>query len=540
MFIQMLMKEKRAAQLYTLIIFLILALVFLAVTLFLQVSADRIYRSEAEINERKLVEIEKTAIANKIDRRVSDVLYVADSLRLNREVYSDNAEIEEAWIAFSNRYGIYDQIRYIDQNGDEKIRINYSADGAYAVSQEVLQNKADRYYFINTITLARNDVFISKLDLNVENGEIEQPVKPMLRLATPYFGPDGSRDGIVILNYAAEDMLGQIRSIAASGIGKTYLLNLDGYWLYNSADSALEWAFMYDNRMEESFAAVFPAEWETIQTGDDSGFFTTDNGVFTYTSIALEAEIAGNSNDPRMVGDSGAFYIVSFISAESDTGLLFTKSAVHLLGRVVMKYLSIYFLLTGVAFVLAAFIAVGRAQKKEIRYFSEYDAMTGVYNRRTGYGKLYALKKDKAKGECGIAICFVDINGLKDVNDRLGHDAGDELIKTIADAIKNAVRGNDFVARLGGDEFLIVFDSMAARAAEAVWGRIVQKLTQINDEEGRAYVISASHGIAVFRCGDALSVDEIINDADGKMYAEKRRIKKDLKVIRDRDIKDAD
>ena len=80
----------------------------------------------------------------------------------------------------------------------------------------------------------------------------------MFRLATPYYDEEGSLQGVVVLNYNAEDMLSQVRTAASSSFGAVFLLNDDGYWLYNSADRQKEWAFMYEDRGEESFAAEFP------------------------------------------------------------------------------------------------------------------------------------------------------------------------------------------------------------------------------------------------------------------------------------------
>ena len=110
-------------------------------------------------------------------------------------------------------------------------------------------------------------------------------------------------------------------------------------------------------------------------------------------------------------------------------------------------------LISGIAFALAAVIAVSRAQNKEILYYSEFDALTGVYNRRAGYHKLEELRKQTVDRGYEIAVCFIDVNDLKVVNDTLGHDRGDELIKTIATVIQDSVRGNDFISRFGGDEF---------------------------------------------------------------------------------------
>ena len=159
--------------------------------------------------------------------------------------------------------------------------------------------------------------------------------------------------------------------------------------------------------------------------------------------------------------------------------------------------------------------------------------MTGVYNRRAGFEKLSQLYKSSKSKNSTISVCFIDINGLKEVNDALGHEAGDELILSVIAGIKNNIRNNDFVARLGGDEFLIVFEGMDESKAEEIWSRIIKEYNEINDMQGRKYIISVSHGIEVFRSNSNQFIDEIINNADEKMYNEKRIIKKDLKVLRD-------
>ena len=159
--------------------------------------------------------------------------------------------------------------------------------------------------------------------------------------------------------------------------------------------------------------------------------------------------------------------------------------------------------------------------------------MTGIYNRRTGFEKLTQLYKNSEKNNGENSVCFIDINGLKDVNDYLGHDVGDELIVTITNSIKDKIRENDFVARLGGDEFLIIFEGLDENGAEAVWQRIVADFEAINETEKRRYLISASHGIESFSGTSNEYIDTIINHADEKMYREKKIIKKNLKIIRE-------
>ena len=159
--------------------------------------------------------------------------------------------------------------------------------------------------------------------------------------------------------------------------------------------------------------------------------------------------------------------------------------------------------------------------------------MTGEYNKQERNKKLTQLYKTMPKNNDMISICFIDINGLKEVNDAFGHESGDELILSVIDGVKKCIRNNDFVARLGGDEFLIIFEGLDEKQAEEIWGRIIEGYALINEIENRKYLISVSHGIETFRCDSNEYIDTIINQADGKMYEEKRRIKKELNVLRD-------
>ena len=149
------------------------------------------------------------------------------------------------------------------------------------------------------------------------------------------------------------------------------------------------------------------------------------------------------------------------------------------------------------------------------------------------------IYNDKPKNSGKISVCYIDINGLKLVNDVLVHEAGDELIISIVNGIKVNIRDNDFISRLGGDEFLIIFndmDDMDEMEAEKIWLRIYDVYNEINKLEDRKYIVSASHGIVEFKFSSNEYIDEIINHADEKMYHEKRIIKKDLKVIREKEF----
>jgi len=524
-------KDTKKTILYTLGVFLILSLVFFLITLVIQINTDTVLKNEIMSQEEQLVDVEKTIIANKVNRLTTDLLYVTDALKMGDNGRGDYSNVEDHWLAFANRKMIYDQIRFIDADGNEVIRVNYTDAGAILADSNELQNKADRYYFTEAIGLADDQIYISKLDLNMENNQIEQPIKPMIRLATPYYGARGQLEGIVVLNYSAADMLSQVEKIASTSQGQIFMLNADGYWLYHSGDTSKAWSFMYDNRLEESFKNDFPDIWQTIQT-EGSGSRISDTGVFNYSKIMTDDQFALDSNHSLALG-LGDWTIVSYIPPDTDDGQLLTGNLFDTVLLVLKNNLMAYFLIFTLALFLGALLTINKMKNDEIKYFSEYDAMTGIFNRRTGFEKLAQLYKSTEKNKSEISVCFIDINGLKDVNDYLGHDVGDELILTITKGIQNKIRVNDFVARLGGDEFLIIFEGLDEIGAEAVWQRIVAEFEQINETENRRYVISASHGIETFGGGSNEYIDTIINQADEKMYREKKIIKKDFKIIRE-------
>ncbi len=165
-------------------------------------------------------------------------------------------------------------------------------------------------------------------------------------------------------------------------------------------------------------------------------------------------------------------------------------------------------------------------------YFNEmmYDQLTHTFNRKAGLSKLSRLVQLDNGRHLKLSMCFIDINGLKEVNDFLGHKFGDELIVDAVEGIKKEIREEDFIIRMGGDEFLIVFRGIDEEHAESAWKRIGQRYDQINKTEDRRYIISVSHGVVAFDNYEKSELEMLIRKADDRMYIEKKYIKEELKV----------
>ncbi len=525
-----LFSEKKRIALHTAWVFLTLGLVFLCVSFLVQSVETRSRQTIAQRDAASLIESEKNIVTQSANQLVSDTLFIKDSLHFQAFSGHGHEAVDQIWVSFLNRRMKYDQIRFLDTDGNEVIRVNYDEAGAYAVAQDELQNKKDRYYFQDTIGLQNNQLYVSKADLNVENGEIEQPIKPMLRLSTPIFTETGELEGVVVVNYLAEYVLRRIRSVAESNRMDIFLLNADGYYLLDSADPAKEWAFMYDDRTNESFAAEFPQEWPAIKACDTNSL-VSENGAFFYSRILTASNFELNERDASLVLGSGDWYFVTYLPASSEDGQLFQNSFWQSLWKTVRGNAYVYLMILLISLVIAVLLSAYRQRNEELKYLSDFDVMTGVYNRGAAFRRIDLLRRRQMENRCGGCVCFVDINGLKEVNDTLGHDRGDELILSVVKGIRAHTREEDFVARIGGDEFLILYVDANEEEGEAIWGRIAQEYARINETEGRPYLVSASHGIEAMDCRK--NVDDIINRADEKMYREKRVVKQTLQVIRD-------
>jgi PAS domain S-box-containing protein len=188
----------------------------------------------------------------------------------------------------------YDQIRYLNEQGREVFRVNLN--GAIVPSDE-LQNKEDRPYFQKTMQLNPGQIYLSGFDLNMENGVIEQPLKPMLRFAAPVFDANGRRRGVYIINYLGQNAIDRLRQAVLPQVrDRLRLLNGNGYWL-KGASPDQEWGFMLPGRSGMTLAQQNPDLWARIEK-DSGGRTPDDGGYFTWQRIILRDTIPGVTISP--------------------------------------------------------------------------------------------------------------------------------------------------------------------------------------------------------------------------------------------------
>lgn len=156
----------------------------------------------------------------------------------------------------------------------------------------------------------------------------------------------------------------------------------------------------------------------------------------------------------------------------------------------------------------------------ELREASHTDALTGLLNRRGLFERAAAvLESERAAGHT-TAVVFADVDGLKEVNDRLGHDAGDQLIRAAAEVLRAVARDGDLVARLGGDELVVVARGCDAAGATALVARLRDALEK--GAADRPFALSLSLGHALALPSEPRALDDLVAEADARMYENKR------------------
>ena len=167
-----------------------------------------------------------------------------------------------------------------------------------------------------------------------------------------------------------------------------------------------------------------------------------------------------------------------------------------------------------------AAIAIGRHRTMEqLRHDARHDGLTGLANRTAIFEHLDAAIAH-ARGRRRVAVLFVDLDGLKTLNDTFGHDRADEMIREVGSRLAGAIRPSDFVGRFGGDEFVVIAEGVRSQAeAGEIGARLLEVVSEpLPGVEG--IVVTASIGIAVL--GNASDAREALREADSAMYAAKR------------------
>jgi diguanylate cyclase (GGDEF)-like protein len=173
---------------------------------------------------------------------------------------------------------------------------------------------------------------------------------------------------------------------------------------------------------------------------------------------------------------------------------------------------------------------VQRQQTLEIE--ANHDALTGLPNRRLLFDRLNQALLHSRRSQQGLAVCYLDLDGFKQVNDTLGHDAGDNVLRLIAGRLSDVLRGEDTVVRLGGDEFVLLLGNLdnEDKAAQLL-NRLLQDIAQPMVINGLPAQVTASIGVT-FYPQDQGTPEQLLKHADEAMLMAKSEGKSRYNVFR--------
>ncbi len=511
------------------LLFLLFGMGVFAVLIFFYKLQFKSIEDSLKTQEINAIKFQRMEITESLSDIVSDLLFISTQNELQAYFNSENqntvAAIEEEYKQFSIRKKRYGQIRYLDNSGQEIVRVNYNSGTPFAVTREALQNKSKRYYFSNTFRLKQEEIFISPLDLNIEHGEIERPLKPVLRFGTPVFDAEGDKRGIVLINYLAQNILDLLKMNSTVSKGDPMLLNRNGFWLLHS-DPEKEWGFMFKEREKVNFANIYPKEWQEI-TKQKEGQFYTKKGLFTFATIyPLQNGFSTNTDlhntkqaDAEEIAPSQHYWIVvSYISPEKlkeytaplQTGIFFLS-------------IGLFIFVASATWFLASAIVKRRIYQENLLTMALHDNLTSLPNRKYFLDKLEKGIAHARRYGNNLGLLYIDLDGFKSVNDTFGHKSGDELLVEISKRMLAVTRETDTVARLGGDEFAVILFQVDSMAGILTTGeKLIKEINKPVILRRGTVNVGGSIGAAIYP-GTVQEPEELVNLADKAMYIAKSK-----------------
>lgn len=210
-----------------------------------------------------------------------DLIIKSDALNeyLAQGTPEQKTRLENIFKNISTSFHRFDQIRLLDNAGQEQIRVNLVDQQAVLIPQHELQNKAQRYYFTATQKMPPSQLYISAMDLNIGQNVLELPHKPTLRFSTALQDAQGQPAGVLVINYLAKGMLVRFRELMTQRIDQQGML-------LNNHERDNEWGEDL-NRPNHNFSQFFPNVWPIIRA-HQSNILETKTGVLgeVHTELA--------------------------------------------------------------------------------------------------------------------------------------------------------------------------------------------------------------------------------------------------------------
>lgn len=274
-------------------------------------------------------------------------------------------------------------------------------------------------------------------------------------------------------------------------------------------------------------ATVFSSSFEGIMVVDPRGCITKINPAFTSITGYTEKEVYGNSTRILASGRHNAsFYAEMWKAVTEDDfwrGEIWNKRKN---GEIFPELLSISAVrdaLGEIQHYVGIFTDISELKTHEAQLdrMAHYDPLTGAPNRRLLADRLSQAVNRANRTSKSLAVCFIDLDGFKEINDKFGHTVGDRLLIGVTENLKQVLRADDTLARLGGDEFAVLLsDISSAEESAMILDRVLAGISKAIQIDLKSISISASIGVSLYP-DDNVDADTLLRHADHAMYLAK-------------------
>lgn len=419
------------------------------------------------------VRLIKKNIVNDLKNVISDLRFLLDLQKeyLSRTGKNENnkSSLDREYQSFSKHRSLYDQIRFLDLNGIEKMRINFNLGHPQIIRKKALKSKKTRYYFKEANRLSFEEIYISRFDLNSELGKIEIPLKPTIRFVAPVYDSKNKKKGLMILNYLGAKLLDNLPEKTSDYSSFDMLINSDGYWLKNH-NPKNEWGFMFKERAKIQFQKKYPSEWKHIQK-TSSGQFISEEGLFTFTTINLYKDsITTNNYKNTLIQTNRStkpWKLVSYTPLE----ILNNKSQSFLFNLIQIYILMLIVLGTGTSIIS---IIIQKRKESDMVIKQQQAA----YSQFIPVEFLQILKQDNILNvnlgdavQKNLTILFCDIRSFTKLSESMSSDEILEFLNSYFSQITNPISNNQgFIDKFIGDSVMALFPKHPEAAIKAAIG----------------------------------------------------------------------
>jgi diguanylate cyclase (GGDEF)-like protein len=473
----------------------------------------------------------------------------------------DDDDMAQLFKSMLRTHPEYMQLRLIAASayGLERIRVDRSDDDVVRVVEDDLQEKGHYPYVVDTLQLPDRAVYVSRAGINHEVGAHASLGKPSIQVATPVYSLAGRVLGLVVVNIDLDGLFAQLAADLPAGLN-LYLANGEGDFLIHP-DPAM--AFAFDRGQRALVQDTFPTSATLLSNAkarQDQVVTAMASGPQHSATVAafVRQPLSGlHSEDDFIIGigqplqavladsDRLGAVILRIVLGLSVLSMLLAAVLARALSRPLLHIVkAIRHIGTGVEGgklpsdrrdeigMLARSIEEMQQQiraqfanleqkQAELDRLASHDALTGLPNRRLFLEHLQQAMSRAKRHQGKLAVLFIDLDNFKDINDTVGHAAGDAVLHTIGQRLGHLLREVDTVARLGGDEFIILLDDVDdVQAIEHVAQRVLEAMVTPVPYGDEDLVCGGSVGIARYP-HDAHNVTELIASADKAMYRAK-------------------